>query len=132
MTNKELILLTLEQKMGFSPETDDEGDIFFPYQMKTIYVCPGEYEPCVSVMLFNFHEIQDGTEPKVLAVTNRMNRELRFAKVFVEKTFKHVSASCDFYYNDEEALEQNLRHSLEVLGVIRSLFRMNMDELSED
>ena len=62
MSKKELILKTLE-KMGFSPEMDNDGDIMLCYQMKHIYVMTGdEDEPYVSVMLPHFHEIDEGQE----------------------------------------------------------------------
>ena len=52
MTKKELIMSTLEEKMGYCPEVDEDGDIRVAYQLKTIYVMTGdEDEQYVSVML---------------------------------------------------------------------------------
>ena len=60
MNKKELILKTLE-KMGHSPEVDNDGDIMLHYQMKAIYVMTGDKdEPYISMMLPQFHEIEDG------------------------------------------------------------------------
>ena len=132
MSKKELILKTLE-KMGFSPEMDSDGDIMLCYQMKHIYVMTGdEDEPYVSVMLPQFHEIDEGQETLVLAVCNKMTRELKLAKVYIDQTFKNVTATCEFFYANEESLEQNLRNSLQMLGVVRTVFRNNLAELSED
>ncbi len=132
MTKKELILKTLE-KLGCSPEVDNDGDIMFCYQMKHIYVMTGdEEEPYVSVMLPQFHEIDDGQETLVLAVCNKMTRELKLVKVYIDQTFKNVTATCEFFYANEESLEQNLRDSLRMLGVVRSVFRNNISELSEE
>ncbi|MCH5174523.1 MAG: YbjN domain-containing protein [Prevotellaceae bacterium] len=132
MTKKEQIMATLE-KMGYRPELDNDGDILLRYQMKSIFVLTGdEDDSYVSVMLPQFHEIEDGKETLVLAVCNKMTRELKLAKVYVDQTFKNVSASCEFYYANEESLEQNLRQSLQLLGVVRTVLRKNMDELSED
>ena len=132
MSKKELILKTLE-KMGFSPEMDSDGDIMLCYQMKHIYVMMGdEDEPYVSVMLPQFHEIDEGQETLVLAVCNKMTRELKLAKVYIDQTFKNVTATCEFFYANEESLEQNLRNSLQMLGVVRTVFRNNLAELSED
>ena len=133
MTKKELIMSTLEGKMGYCPEIDEDGDIKFAYQLKTIYVMTSDDdEPYVSVMLLRFHIIEDGKETVALAVCNKMTRELKLAKVFVEQTFKHVSATCEFYYSSKKSLLQNLEKSLELLGVVRTVFRDDMDELSED
>ena len=132
MKKKELIMATLE-KMGYSPEVDNDGDIRLLYQMKTIYVMTGdEEEPYISMMLPQFHEIEDGQETMVLAVCNKLTRELKLAKVYVDQTFKNVTATCEFFYANNEALEQNLRNSLQMLGVVRTVFRKDLAELSED
>lgn len=132
MKKKELILATLE-KMGYSPEVDNDGDIKLLYQMKTIYVMTSdEEEPYISMMLPQFHEIEDGQETMVLAVCNKLTRELKLAKVYVDQTFKNVTATCEFFYANNEALEQNLRNSLQMLGVVRTVFRKDLAELSED
>lgn len=132
MKKKELILSTLE-KMGYSPEVDNDGDIKLLYQMKTIYVMTSdEEEPYISMMLPQFHEIEDGQETMVLAVCNKLTRELKLAKVYVDQTFKNVTATCEFFYANNEALEQNLRNSLQMLGVVRTVFRKDLAELSED
>lgn len=132
MTKKEQIMATLE-KMGYRPELDNDGDILLRYQMKSIFVLTGdEDDSYVSVMLPQFHEIEEGKETLVLAVCNKMTRELKLAKVYVDQTFKNVSATCEFYYANEESQEQNLRQSLQLLGVVRTVLRKNMDELSED
>ena len=132
MNKKELILKTLE-KMGHSPEVDNDGDIMLHYQMKTIYVMTGdEEEPYISMMLPQFHEIEEGKETLVLAVCNKMTRELKLVKVYIDQTFKNVTATCEFFYANEESLEQNLRNSLQMLGVVRTVFRSDMAELSDE
>ena len=132
MTKKELIMSTLEEKMGYCPEIDEDGDIKFAYQLKTIYVMTADDdEPYVSVMLPQFHDIEEGKETVALAVCNKMTRELKFAKVYIDQTFNHVTATCEFYYSSKKSLLQNLERSLELLGVIRTVFRNDMDELSE-
>jgi len=59
-----------------------------------------------------------------------MTRELKFAKVYVDQTFKHVTATCEFFYSGKKSLTQNLEKSLELLGVVRTVFRNDMEELS--
>lgn len=131
MTKKELIMSTLEEKMGYCPEIDEDGDIKVAYQLKTIYVMTSEdEEPYVSVMLPQFHEIEDGKETLALAVCNKMSRELKFAKVYIDQTFKHVTATCEFFYSGKKSLMQNLEKALELFGVVRTVFRNDMEELS--
>ena len=124
--------MSVLEKMGYSPEVDNDGDIMFRYQMKAIYVMIGdEEEPYISLMLPQFHEFEEGQETLVLVTCNKMTRELKMAKIFIDQTFKNVSATCEFFYINEEALEQNLRHALQIIGVVRSVFRKDMAELSE-
>ena len=131
MNKKEMILSILEKK-GYKPEIDNDGDILIRYQMKSIFVIVGNIEDTyVSVLLPQFHEIVDGEEPLVLATCNKMTRDLKMVKVYVDQTFKKVSATCEFFFSDEKSLEENIEHSLELLGVVRSVFRKNKTELSE-
>lgn len=131
-SKKEMILQVLE-KMGYKSEIDNDGDIMLRYQMKTLFVLTGdEDEQYISVILPQFHEIADGEEALVLAVCNKMTRELKLAKVYVDQTFKSVSATCEFFYSDEVSLENSLDKSLQMLGLIRSQFRKNIQKLSED
>lgn len=132
MNKKELILMALEN-MGHSPEVDNEGDIMLHYQMKTIYVLIGDdEEPYVSMMLPQFHEIEEGQETLILAICNKMTRELKMVKVYIDQTFKNVSATCEFFYTNEEALKQNLHQSLQILSVVRTVFRKDLAELTDE
>lgn len=130
MNKKELILQILEE-MGYKPEVDNDGDIMLRFQMKSVFVLTGdEDEKYVSVMLPQFHEITDGEETLILATCNKMTRDLKIVKVYVDQTFKNVSATCEFFYSDDNSLKDNIDHSLEVLGVVRSIFKKNKVELS--
>ncbi len=131
MNKKELILQILE-KMSYKPEIDNDGDIMFRFQMKTVFVLTGdEDEKYVSVMLPQFYEIVDGEEPLVLTVCNKMTRELKQVKVYIDQTFENVTATCEFFYTNEESLEECLAHALELLGLVRSVFKKNKKEMSE-
>ena len=86
----------------------------------------------ISMLLPQFYELEDGMETLVLAVCNKMTRELKLVKVYIDQTFKNVSATCEFFYANEESLEQNLRNSLQMLGVVRTIFRNDMAELADE
>jgi len=131
MKKKEL--MSALEKMGYAPEIDGDGDIVFRYQMKTLFVMIGdEDEPYASMVLPQFHEIDAGQEAVVMAVCNKMTRELKLAKVYIDQSFKNVTATCEFFYANEESLELNLRSSLQLLGVVRTVFRNDLAELSEN
>ena len=113
MNKKELIMATIE-KMGYSPETDEDGDIKFQYQLKTLFAMTHnkEEDQYISLLLPHLYDVEEGEEPLALAVCNRMNREMKIMKVFVDKNYKNVSATYEFNYANEESLELNLKKAL--------------------
>ncbi|MBR4562851.1 MAG: hypothetical protein IKO26_00145 [Paludibacteraceae bacterium] len=131
MNKKELIQSVLT-KMGYSPEVDNDGDIMFRYQMKTIYVMIGDdEEPFITLTYPQFYEIEEGEDDLVLAVCNKLTRSLKLLKVFIDQTYKNVSTTCDFYYINEESLEQNMEHALDIIGIVRTYFLHKLVEASE-
>ena len=133
MTKKEQIINVLE-RMGYKPKIDKEGDIMLRYQLKTLFflVNDDDEENFVNVILPQFAEIDDGEETLYLAACNKATRGTRMVKVYVDQTFKNITASCEFYYANDESLEFNLQKSLSILSIIRTLYRNCIKELSED
>lgn len=133
MTKKERIINVLE-RMGYKPKIDKEGDIMLRYQLKTLFflVNDDDEENFVNVILPQFAEIDDGEETLYLAACNKVTRGTRMVKVYVDQTFKNITASCEFYYANDESLEFNLQKSLSILAIIRTLYRNCIKELSED
>ena len=126
MTKKEQIIAILE-KMGYSPNIDSDGDVAVRYELKYIYFITDDDDPndhYASVLFPQFYEIKEGEETLVLTTCNKMAREVR--------SFKNVTASCEFFYTDEEALERNITESLNLIGVVRTMFRQFKADLSED
>ena len=130
--NKKEQLMSMLQGMGFSPEYDEDGDIRMVYQMK--HICfmlqEDDEENYLSVMLSQFAVIEEGEESLSLAICNKMTRELKLAKVYVDHTFKAVTGVCEFFYANEEALEYSIRMSLRTIGVLRSLYLRTKQELT--
>lgn len=133
MTKKEQIINVLE-RMGYKPKIDKEGDIMLRYQLKTLFflVNDDDEENFVNVILPQFAEIDDGEETLYLAACNKVTRGTRMVKVYVDQTFKNITASCEFYYANDESLEFNLQKALSILAIIRTLYRNCIKELSEE
>ena len=123
MTKHEMVVSVL-QSLGFKPQIDDDGDIFVRYQMKTFYVmgANSDDEDYLVVVFPQMYEVNEGEETKVLAVCNKITREIKLTKVYIDQTLKNVSASCEFYYNGEESLKTCLDKAIEILGMVRSTF----------
>ena len=127
MTRHEMVVSVL-QSLGFKPQIDDEGDIFVRYQMKTFYVmgANSDDEDYLVVVFPQMYEVNEGEETKVLAACNKITREIKLTKVYIDQTLKNVSASCEFYYNGEESLKTCLDKAIEILGMVRSTFIKTM------
>lgn len=122
MTKKEMILEVIEN-LGYKPHVDDDGDICVRYQMKSIFFLTGqEEEQYVSAILPQFSEVQEGEETMTLAICNKVSREIKLAKVYIDQTLKSVTASCEFFYTDMDSLKNNVEHSLNILGMVRSTY----------
>ena len=122
MTKKEMILEAIEN-LGYKPHVDDDGDICVRYQMKSIFFLTGqEEEQYVSAILPQFSEVQEGEETMTLAICNKVSREIKLAKVYIDQTLKNVTASCEFFYTDMDSLKNNVEHSLNILGMVRSTY----------
>lgn len=131
MTKREMIMEAIES-LGYSPQIDDDGDVFICYQMKNIFFVVGnEEEPYIAAILPQFTEVKEEQVTLALAACNKVSREVKLAKVYVDQTFKSVSASCEFYYTDEACLKKCIEGSLEILGVVRSVYFRTKTELSE-
>lgn len=124
MTKRELVINMLES-MGYKPKVDNDGDVMFRFQLKTLYVLGTQEEESnyLLIMLPQLYEMDDGEEIKTLTVCNKLTRDIKLAKVYVDSTFKNVSASCEFYYcNSDDCLQSQFEHSLNILSQIRSTF----------
>lgn len=122
MIKKEMIQEAIEAN-GYKPQIDEDGDIFVRYQMKCFYFLTGDdEEPFVSALFPQFADIEEGEEALTLAVCNKLSREIKFTKVYIDRTLKSVSANCEFFYTDEESLKVNVGHVLRILGMIRSTY----------
>jgi len=83
------------------------------------------------ILLLKLLDIEDGDESLTLAICNKMTRELKLAKVFVDQSLKTVSATCEFYYANDEALEYSIKKSLRLIGLMRSQYQQNREELTK-
>lgn len=111
------------EALGYKPQTDNDGDILIRYEMKSFFVMGTQSEDnFLSVIFPQFYEFEEREVTKVLAACNKVTRDIKLAKVYIDQTFKNVTASCEFFYNDEESMKVCLKKSLEILGFVRSGF----------
>ena len=132
MGKREMTLEILKE-LGYKPQTDDDGDIFICYQMKTIYFMIGiEEEKYMVVVLPQILDVNEGEEALMLTVCNKVTRDYKLAKVYLDAELKQVYAGCEFFYTERESLQNNFENSLRILGVIRSTIQKVRRELAEE
>lgn len=120
------------ESLGYKPTIDNDGDVCVRYQMKTIYFMTGQDdEQYVSAILPQFSEVNEGEEIQTLAICNKVSREVKIAKVYIDQTLKSVSANCEFFYTDMDSLRTNVEHSLNILGMVRSTYFRTRSEFKE-
>lgn len=114
-------IMSILQEMGYSPRYDDEGDVLLTYQMKAIYFMVREEEDdnFISVFMPHFASVEEGEESLALAVCNKMTRELKFTKVFLDQTYRAISSSCEFFFTCNEDLKNSIDKALSMLSIIR-------------
>lgn len=132
MDKRSMVISVLED-MGYQPRVDSDGDVLFRFQMKHLYVFATQQEETsfLVVMLPQFYEMSEGEEIKVLTLCNKLTREVRLAKIYIDTNLTEVTASCEFFYCDEASLRLQLEHSLVILGRVRSVFRQALVEFEE-
>lgn len=131
MSKKEHVMEVL-QGMGYSPKYDDEGDIMLVFQMKHIFFMLNEEDEdnFLTIQLPQFVDLEEEDISMALVVCNKMTRELKGAKVYVDNSYKTVSANFEIFYANDESLEYSIRKSLRTLAVIRSQYHKNRTELT--
>lgn len=128
--NKRLVMKVLKD-MGYEPELDSDQDIRVCMEMKDFYFfMPDNEEECyVNIVLPQFARIQEGKEILALAASNVMTRDMKLLKVYVERNHESVSASCEFIYTDEDSLKQNIMTCMEVMSIVKTLYKRKCAEL---
>ena len=123
MTKRDLLIKVLKD-MDLEPELDKDGDVSVVYQLKNVYFVIGdEEEKYLLVMLPQFYDVEEGEESLILLTCNKMNREMRMGKVYMDQAMKSVYAATEFIYTDEESLRQNVDNALGLIAVVRRFFR---------
>lgn len=133
MDIKEQIASTLE-RLGYQPYLEEKGAIIVRYQLKHIFIMSSSEnnENFVSMYLPQFCKMEEGNELLYMAACSKLSREAKLIKVFVDRTFEHIGASCDFYFNGDESLEINITKGLELLGIIRTAFQKCVKDLRSE
>lgn len=131
MTKREMVMTAI-QEMGYNPEIDNDGDVMFYCQMKHMIALIGEEDEQYLILLLpRIAEVDEGEEPLLLTTCNKVTRELKLCKVYIDESFKFVNAACGFYYTDQETLKQFIMNSVEILSIVRTVFKKVKAELSE-
>lgn len=133
MTNKEQIYSVLE-RLGYKPQYDDDGDILMRYQLKHLFFLTqdDDEEHFVNITLPQFSSVPEGQELLYLAACNKLTRETKMTKIFIDHTFNNITATCEFFFEDEKDLEKNIIRALRILGIMRTAYHDCIKEMSDE
>lgn len=128
MTKQERIV-NLLQEMGYKPTVDDDGDVHFMCQMRHLFVLVHESGGMYySVLIPNIYDLEEGEEQLALAACNKMTREIKCMKTFMDIHFKNVSSAFEFYAT-EESLRAVMEQALKTIVYAPRLFLDQMNEI---
>ncbi len=101
---------------GFLPRTDEDGDVIFKFEGRTLFISVQESDPqYLRVVLPNFWEIDDEDELiQALKAGNEINRKIKVATIVIQSE-KHVSTNAEMFIEREPDLEQYFLRTVKVL-----------------
>lgn len=127
MTKQERIVDILTE-LGYKPNVDKDGDIYFMYQMKNIFLLISHpVDTYYRVLMPIIYRVDEGEEQLALAVCNKMTREIRCLKTFLDSDYKNVNSVFEFY-STEADLRMQIKEALDTIVTASSVFSMRMKE----
>ena len=89
------MVISVLEELGFKPKEDEDGDLMVRYQLKNVYAMMGDAdEHYVVFILPQFYEVDEGDEALAITACNKVTRELKMGKVYIDSTYKSATASC--------------------------------------
>lgn len=131
MKKNEMIYNILEQ-MGYLPEFE-ENDVIVRFQMKPLIFVTNEddEDPFVCILYSQFCQFEEEDSVLYLTACNKLTREGKLAKFYVDSSLHFVSSTLEFFFEDEDNLRFCIEKALRIIGIIRTTFRECIRELSE-
>ncbi|MBE6267695.1 MAG: YbjN domain-containing protein [Bacteroidales bacterium] len=128
ISKKEIVKNAFEA-LGYTLKEDEDGDLFLRYELKTVYVMGTEHDDdFISLLLPHTYSIdKDDDITAIMLVCNKLTRDFKVAKFFLDESLENVNVSCEFYYSDEQNLKNNIEHSLNMVGIASSRFRLMLE-----
>ena len=132
MKNDIEMIKEVVEEIGLRPRFDEDGDLVVRYQLKTIFFFAAEESSFVSMAMPRIYKVKEGEEALAFAVCNKLTRDIKLIKFYLEETLADVSASCEFYFSDRESLKNSSEQAFRVMGVANTTFFKTKEELEED
>lgn len=113
---------------GYRPEVDEEGDIRFRHEGRTLFLIPYERDPgyfCVAYPGVRECESPE-EEARALEAANRVNRDLKAAKCVLHDGVVWITV--EQFFDPPEGYRAVLSRLLDVIGAAAWQFRERMRE----
>lgn len=133
------LVYNILRNKGLNPVIEDDS-IFVKYEMKSLLINvieddsneKSEMGTYANVLFPGYYDLSEGEVPEVLLVCNKANRELRQIKTFVAEDLTHVTSSFEFWFQNEDELENNLSHAFLMISHIRRWFYRELEKMQEE
>lgn len=128
-TTKQERIVNILTDLGYKPIVDKDGDIYLMYQMRHVYIIVSHpIDTYYSVFLPTIYNVDEGEEQLVLAACNKMTREIRCMKTFLDENYKKVCSVFEFY-STEDYLSSQIKEALDTIVSAPRLFTKQMKEI---
>lgn len=133
------LVYNILRNKGLNPVIEDDS-IFVKYEMKSLLINVieddsnenSEMGTYANVLFPGYYDLSEGEVPEVLLVCNKANRDLRQIKTFVAEDLTHVTSSFEFWFQNEDELENNLSHAFLMISHIRRWFYWELNKIREE
>ena len=125
MTKKKLFMRFLREE-GFRPKIDEDDDIVFKFEGKTLYIETNESDESYFRLIFpNFWQIDTPEEEShALVVMSEVNAEIKVAKIYQRKDSIH--ATVEMFIDPMEGFKQVFPRCLGCIQAAVAAFREKM------
>ena len=125
MTKKKLFMRVLREE-GFRPKIDEDDDIVFKFEGKTLYIETNESDESYFRLIFpNFWQIDTPEEEShALVVMSEVNAEIKVAKIYQRKDSIH--ATVEMFIDPMEGFKQVFPRCLGCIQAAVAAFREKM------
>ncbi len=128
---REMMLEKVIGDMGYRLLKDKNGCLYVLFGRRPIYLFPDEDDDHYMVVLLpGVAQFGEGEEELALAVCNKMTHRLKMAKVYADTSMRDITATCEFYYDDETGLHLSMDRAFGILSIVQNVYLTTRQQMA--